>query len=59
MTTELPDRYVIEPDFVEYTRRRFSEDGGKPVADGFTYSSDTNTEWLDAVGLKALLAGHG
>ena len=59
MTTELPDRYVIEPDFVEYTRRRFSEDGGRPVADGFTYSSDTNTEWLDAAGLKALLAGHG
>ena len=59
MTTELPDRYVIEPGFVEYTRRPFSEDGGKAVDDGFTYSSDTNTEWLDAAGLKALLAGHG
>jgi UDP-N-acetylglucosamine 4,6-dehydratase len=59
MTAELPDRYVIEPQFVEYARKAFRTDGGRPVADGFTYSSDTNTEWLDAAGLKALLAGHG
>ena len=59
MTTELSDRYVIEPQFVEYTRKPFSADEGQPVADGFVYSSDTNSEWLDADGLKALLAGHG
>jgi UDP-N-acetylglucosamine 4,6-dehydratase len=59
MTTELSDRYVIEPQFVEYTRKPFSADGGQPVADGFVYSSDTNSEWLDADGLKALLVGHG
>jgi UDP-N-acetylglucosamine 4,6-dehydratase len=59
MTTELADRYVIEPEFVEYVRRSFREDGGTPVADGFTYSSDANAERLDAAGLKALLAGHG
>jgi UDP-N-acetylglucosamine 4,6-dehydratase len=59
MTAELPDRYVIEPAFVEYTRRPFAEDGGRPVPDGFVYASDSNTEWLDAAGLKALLAGHG
>jgi UDP-N-acetylglucosamine 4,6-dehydratase len=59
MTTELPDRYVIEPEFVEYTRKAFSADSGARVPDGFTYSSDSNTEWLDAAGLSALLAGHG
>src|SRR3984957_130087 len=59
MTIELADRYVIEPQFVEYTRKSFSADGGKPVPDGFVYSSDTNSEWLDADGLKALPAGHG
>ena len=59
MTTELPDRYVIEPEFVEYPRTSFSAAGGKRVADGFTYSSDTNAEWLDAEGLLGLLAGHG
>jgi len=59
MTTELADRYVIEPEFVEYERKPFSIDGGKRVTDGFTYSSDTNPEWLDAEGLLGLLAGHG
>ena len=59
MTTELADRYVIEPQFVEYPRKPFAGDIGRPVGDGFSYSSDTNTEWLDAAGLKALLAGHG
>jgi UDP-N-acetylglucosamine 4,6-dehydratase len=59
MTTELFDRYVIEPQFVEYPRTPFAGDLGRPVADGFSYASDTNTEWLDADGLKALLAGHG
>jgi len=59
MTAELADRYVIEPEFVEYVRTPFSAEGGKRVADGFTYSSDTNPEWLDAEGLRGLLAGHG
>jgi len=59
MTAELADRYVIEPEFVEYVRKPFAVDGGKRVADGFTYSSDTNPEWLDAEGLLGLLAGHG
>ncbi len=59
MTTELADRYVIEPEFVEYTRTPFSADAGQRVADGFSYASDTNSEWLDADGLAALLAGHG
>ena len=59
MTTELPDRYVIEPEFVEYTRTPFSADLGRRVADGFAYSSDSNSEWLDAAGLATLLAGHG
>jgi UDP-N-acetylglucosamine 4,6-dehydratase len=59
MTVELADRYVIEPQFVEYTRKSFSTDGGAAVADGFVYSSDTNAEWLDAEGLRTLLAGHG
>ncbi len=58
-TTELPDRYVIEPQFVEYPRKPLAGDVGKAVADDFSYSSDRNNEWLDADGLLALLAGHG
>jgi UDP-N-acetylglucosamine 4,6-dehydratase len=30
--------------------------GATPVADGFSYSSDTNPEKLDARGLQTLLA---
>lgn len=59
MTTELADRYVIEPEFVEYTRTPFAGDTGERVADGFSYSSDANSEWLDADALMALLAQHG
>src|SRR5277367_6670109 len=59
MTAELADRYVIEPEFVEYVRTPFSAGAGRSVDDGFSYSSDTNTEWLDAKGLMTLLAGHG
>jgi UDP-N-acetylglucosamine 4,6-dehydratase/5-epimerase len=59
MTTELSDRYVIEPAFVEYLRMPFSAAEGRAVPDGFVYSSDSNAEWLDAAGLHALLAGHG
>jgi len=56
-TIELDDRYVIEPTFVEYPRKRFGpEDGARPAAEGFSYSSDNNDDWLSAEGLLAMLA---
>jgi UDP-N-acetylglucosamine 4,6-dehydratase len=56
-TVELADRYVIEPTFVEYPREPFAAaDGAKPVAEGFSYSSDSNDDWLSAAGLDAMLA---
>ncbi|MDB5439419.1 MAG: hypothetical protein JWM33_1846 [Caulobacteraceae bacterium] len=54
-TVDLDDRYAIEPDFVEYPRRSFIEDGARPVPDGFVYSSDRNDDWLDEAGLKLML----
>jgi len=55
-TVELSDRYVIEPAFVEYTRAAFGpEDGATPVAEGFSYASDNNSDWLSAEGLTAML----
>jgi UDP-N-acetylglucosamine 4,6-dehydratase len=53
-TVDLGDRYAIEPAFVEYTRQSFS-DTHPMVADGFSYASDTNQEWLSGEGLIALL----
>lgn len=55
-TVELSDRYIIEPVFAEYTRAAFtSEAGVQPVADGYAYSSDVNTDWLTAAQLQGML----
>ena len=51
-TVDLGDRYAIEPAFVEYTREPLT--GGR-LADGFSYASDTNDDWLSGEGLLALL----
>jgi UDP-N-acetylglucosamine 4,6-dehydratase len=58
-TVELADRYVIEPQFGEYVRKSFTEEGGgKLVVDRFSYGSDNNTEWLDAPELLEILDKH-
>jgi UDP-N-acetylglucosamine 4,6-dehydratase len=54
-TVDMEDRYVIEPAFHWWSRTSFAKDGGKPVPDGFRYSSDTNTQWLDVDGLNKML----
>jgi len=54
-TVELEDRYVILQSFANAARDAYLHRGGKPVADGFSYSSDTNPEQLDARGLQMLL----
>ena len=46
-TYELPDRYVIEPAFSWWTHDSYSRLGARLVPDGFRYTSDTNTDWLD------------
>lgn len=42
---ELDDRYVIQPAHSWWFNGNYSE--GKPLPDGFSYSSDTNTRWLN------------
>jgi UDP-N-acetylglucosamine 4,6-dehydratase len=56
LTVEYDDHYAILPphsgaDLAAYARRR----GGKPCAEGFRYSSDTNTRWLDRDAFLELL----
>ena len=51
-TLDLGDRYVIEPAFAEYTREPL--EGGE-VAEGFSYASDTNDDWLGAEAFLAML----
>lgn len=56
LTFELTDRYVIEPAFNWWTRAPYEKLGCQPVADGFTYASNTNTDWLDGPRLARLMA---
>ena len=55
-TVELEDRYVILQSFATAARDAYLHRGALPVADGFSYSSDTNPEKLDGRGLQTLLA---
>ncbi|HER25704.1 MAG TPA: UDP-N-acetylglucosamine 4,6-dehydratase (inverting) [Rhodospirillales bacterium] len=54
-TVELDDRYIIEPAFKWWTKDNLRQAGAMPVSEEFIYSSDANTEWLDAEGLKEML----
>lgn len=52
-TVELDDMFVIKPLFPWWSSKQW--DMGRPLPDGFRYASDTNTEWLGADDLKAMV----
>ncbi len=54
-TVELEDRYVILASFASGSREAYLNSGARPVEEGFSYSSDSNPEQLDARGLQQLL----
>lgn len=54
-TLELADRYVIEPAFAFWKRDHLEAAGASRLPEGFSYQSETNTEWLDHDGLRQLL----
>lgn len=56
---ELKDRYVIEPEFMYWSRALREMTGARKLPDGFRYSSDTNSDWLDAERLHAMLEKSG
>ena len=45
--------YVIQPDMEWWSSE--ASYGGRPVPDEFRYSSDTNTDWLDAEALSKMI----
>jgi UDP-N-acetylglucosamine 4,6-dehydratase/5-epimerase len=54
-TIELDTMYVVQP--AEATWFGYSWQGkGKTLQEGFSYSSDNNTEWLDVEGIKKYIA---
>jgi UDP-N-acetylglucosamine 4,6-dehydratase len=56
LTLEFGDHYVIQPADKWWDAKRYvAESGGKPLPEGFQYSSDKNSEWLNPQGLADLL----
>lgn len=55
-TVELHDRYIVQPLFAFWKHERLMDERARIVPEGFRYASDTNSEWLDAEGLKQMLA---
>jgi UDP-N-acetylglucosamine 4,6-dehydratase len=55
MTVELSDRYVICPQNAGWKRNHLDALGSKPVPEGFRYSSDLNTEWLEGGALTDMI----
>ncbi|MEK4228431.1 UDP-N-acetylglucosamine 4,6-dehydratase (inverting) [Solibacillus sp. FSL H8-0538] len=52
-TVEYDDHYVIQPEFSWWTNTNLR--GGKQLPEGFTYTSDNNTDWLTIEQLKDLV----
>jgi len=59
LTLEFHDHYVIQPSILFTQRNDFTcnaiGETGTPVKYGFEYSSETNTQWLDAKGLMEMI----
>ena len=53
-TLELPDRYVIQPAHSWWRKENWQL--GRPLADGFRYTSDSNPWWLTSEALHELVA---
>ncbi len=51
---EYDDHYVIQPAFPWWSDDLAAENGGRPVADGFVYASNTNDRWLTVEELRVL-----
>jgi UDP-N-acetylglucosamine 4,6-dehydratase len=53
-TIEFDNYFVIKPAF-RFFERRFLQEGGKELPDGFEYSSDKNEKWLSSDELKKMI----
>jgi UDP-N-acetylglucosamine 4,6-dehydratase len=55
-TVDVDDHYVICPAFAWWDANGGSVRNGTPVPEGFRYSSDTNTDWLDMARIGELVS---
>ncbi len=56
-TVELDDCYVVQPVGHLWFRHDWTAEG-RPVADGFKYTSDQNTDWLSDEQIRSLVAPY-
>jgi|SRR5579875_11844 len=56
-TIELKDFFVVQPNFEWWDVKNWKL--GRPCDDSFEYASNTNTEWLNCDGIRAMLARVG
>jgi len=56
-TVRRSDRYVVQPTLAVWGG--FHEAAGDPVPDGFSYSSDTNDQWLSVEDLRVMMEQLG
>jgi UDP-N-acetylglucosamine 4,6-dehydratase len=54
-TLEFKDYFIVEPEFKWWSNEQHVTNGGKPVKEGFTYASDTNTWLLTADELRKVI----
>ena len=55
-TLEFDDHYIITPNFPWWTSRSDAYEGGRPVSEGFVYSSETNDRWLSVEEIREIAA---
>ena len=54
-TIEYEDYFIIEPVDDFWTEKSNKHNGGRPCPDGFRYSSDSNTKWLNEDDLNEMI----
>ena len=54
-TVELDDMYVVQPAGEPLWFGHAWNEKGRPLPEGFTYTSANNTEWLDVDGINAII----
>jgi UDP-N-acetylglucosamine 4,6-dehydratase len=54
-TIDAGDHYIIEPAFKDWAVDENARPDAKPVAENFRYSSDANSDWLDAGQLRHMI----
>lgn len=55
---EFSNYFIVEPEFPFWRALKNGQDG-KPLPEGFNYSSDNNSQWLSKNDLKNILAKEG